>query len=59
MVGKNLYTQFFLKDLERMFIPSEQVFSASDRLSVGQMINLTNHFFRREKNDRETLASSL
>ena len=59
MVGKNRYTQLFLKDLERMFIPSEQVFSASDRLSVGQMINLTNHFFRREKNDRETLASSL
>jgi len=59
MVGKNRYTQFFLKGLERMFIPSEHVFSASDRLSVGQMINLTNHFFRREKNDRETLASSL
>lgn len=45
MVGKNRYTQFFLKGLERMFIPSEHVFSASDRLSIGQMINLTNHFF--------------
>lgn len=45
MVGKNRYTLFFLKSLKRMFILSERVFSASDRLSVGQMINLTNHFF--------------
>ena len=33
MMGKNRFTRFFLKGLERMFIPSEYVFPASRWLS--------------------------
>jgi hypothetical protein len=40
MMDKNRFTQFCLKGLERMYIPSEHVFSASRRLSDGQMVHV-------------------